>query len=199
MEIVNKLMAIRKEIEYLQKTEQGNQGAKYVNPAILLQKIRTQMDKQGLLLVPKLEETSVEQIPMPTKTNPANQGFMVKSVASYTWMSGDESLSIPWFVTGKHMTDPAMALGSALTYSERYFLLKFFQIPTAKDDPKYFAQQTKEPEAISDAQVAEVKDLISKTNSDLPAFLAWAKVTQLSEITDKDFPKIISALRSKLK
>ena len=39
---------------------------------------------------------------------------------------------------------PAMAGGAALTYFERYFLLKFFQIPTAKDDPEFFKNKTKE-------------------------------------------------------
>lgn len=148
MNLFQKLLEIRKSVEYIQKTERGNQGAMYVDPAVLSKKIRDKMNEHGLILTPALTNSTVEQIPMPTKNNSNAQGFLFKSTATYTFIDVEsgEKLEIPWFVTGKHGQDPAMAGGGALTYFERYFLLKVFQIPTAKDDPEFFQQKTREPE-----------------------------------------------------
>ena len=161
MKLLQKLLSIRKSVEYIQKTEKGNQGAMYVDPAVLLKKIRDKMDESGVLLVPSLVNAELEQIPMPTKNNDKAIGFLFKSGMSYTWYDcdSDETLPVPWVCTGKHGQDPAMAQGGALTYSERYFLLKFFQIPTAKDDPEYFKDKTKVAEpprkiTIGEANVA---------------------------------------------
>jgi len=148
MGIYEKLLEVRKSVDYLQKTETGNQGAKYVDPAVLVKKIRDKMNDAGLILTPSLEGSTVEQIPMPTKSNSEAMGFLFKSPATYTFVDVEsgEKLDIPWFITGKHGQDPAMAGGAALTYFERYFLLKFFQIPTSKDDPEFFSKKTTEPE-----------------------------------------------------
>ena len=120
------------------------------------------MDDQKIVLVPKSAgEATVDQIDAPTKNNPNAKGFMLRSGFEYTWMDAesDEQLSVPWFITGKHGTDPAMAEGSALTYNERYFLLKFFQIPTAKDDPEHFESKT--GEKVTPEQVKELKAIVA--------------------------------------
>lgn len=142
-----KLVKIRSGVEYLQKTETGNSG-KYIDPAILLKKIRDLMDANGVLLCPEIIEHNMHRELAPTKNNKDQNDYMAELKMSFVWMDSesDESITIPWFATGSHMKDPAMAFGSALTYTERYFLLKFFQIPTSKDDPEYFNSKTREPE-----------------------------------------------------
>lgn len=146
--LLQKLLEIRKSIEYLQKTEKGSQGAMYVDPAVLLKKVRVQMNEYGILLVPTLTGSSITQIHAPTNNNKENKDFLFVSDMVYIWMDTDspETLEVPWFITGSHMQDPSMAEGGALTYFERYFLLKFFQIPTSKDDPEFFENKTKEKE-----------------------------------------------------
>lgn len=148
MKLSGKLLEIRKSVEYLQKTEKGNQGAMYVDPAVLIKKIRDKMNEHNILLIPSLHNSTVDSISYPTKANSNATSFLFKSEMIYTFMDTDseDKLDIPWFITGKHLQDPAMAGGAALTYFERYFLLKFFQIPTSKDDPEYFKDKTKEIE-----------------------------------------------------
>jgi len=183
MSIYDKLLNVRKATGYLQKTENGNQGAKYVDPAVLVEKIRNHMNDQGLLLFPALSDSTIDQIPMPTKNNPNAMGFLFKSTVAYTFVDAEsgEKLEVPWFMTGKHAQDPSMAGGGALTYFERYFLLKFFQIPTSKDDPEYFANKTREPEppkkiTIGEANinwmVAFCKKNKINTHDDKKAFMA---------------------------
>ena len=151
MNIYQKLLKIRKEIEYIQKTEKGNQGAMYVDPAILLKTIRDKMNELNLLLIPHISQADsrISCIDFPTNNNPTAKNFIFESGMAYEWIDADkpeDKIKVDWFLTGKHMQDPAMAYGSALTYTERYFLLKFFQIPTAKDDPEFFERKTKKKE-----------------------------------------------------
>jgi hypothetical protein len=194
MNLLAKLVNIRKSVEYIQKTEKGNQGAMYVDNAILVQKIRAKMDEANILLVPEMTDKVVEQVPSPTKNNPDGKGYLFTATMNYVFMDteSDDKLAVPWCATGKHATDPAMAGGAALTYFERYFLLKFFQIPTSKDDPEYFKNKT--ATAISPEQVKELASLITDTDTDKGAFLTYAKVDALESIHPLNF----GALKSKL-
>ena len=196
MNLTEKLIDIRKAVGYLQKTEKGNQGAMYVDPAVLVQKIRSKMDEVGVLLIPALKNSTVESIPSPTKSNPNAMAYLFRSEMLYTFMDAEGTkIEVPWFITGKHLQDPAMAGGAALTYYERYFLLKFFQIPTSKDDPEHF--QAKTGETISAGQVDELVTLIKKTGTDTPAFLKYAKVATLEDINPAAFKKLKSMLMTK--
>jgi hypothetical protein len=197
MKLYQKLVDIRKSVEYLQKTERGNQGAMYVDPAVLVQKIRGKMDDSGILLVPSLSDTTVDSMPDPTKNNPNATSFLFRSKMLYTFIDAEsgEKLDVPWFMTGKHLQDPAMAGGAALTYFERYFLLKFFQIPTSKDDPEHF--QAKTATAITEAQAQEISDLVKSTGTDLKAFLKYAQATSISDIHPTKFGPLKSMLLAK--
>jgi hypothetical protein len=194
MPLHSKLVEIRRSVEYLQKTERGNQGAMYVDPAVLIQRIRSKMDEHQILLVPSLLDCIIVQISDPTKNNPDAKSWLFKSPMAYTFICAEsgETLVVPWFLTGKHLQDPAMAGGAALTYYERYFLLKFFQIPTSKDDPEHFSAKT--ATAITDAQVAEINRLIADTKTELPAFLKYAGVEAIEDIP----PARVAAIKSLL-
>lgn len=198
--LFGKLLNIRKEVDYLQKTEKGNQGAMYVDPAVLLKKIRDNMDLQAVLLVPSLLNSKVESIPAPTKNNKDAMGFLFKSNMEFHWYdcATGEKITVPWFCVGKHMTDPAMAEGAALTYTERYFLLKFFQIPTTKDDPEFFEQKTHKPAPITDKQVSEITDMMNNIEDfNKDAFLKWIKKDSVELILDQEYAKVRAALVAK--
>ena len=187
--LYKKLITIRKQVEYLQKTETGNQGAKYVDPAVLLRLIRVKMDETGVLLYPSVLDPRIDQIDAPTKNNPNNRGFLSFQIVSYTWIDSEtgESLAIPWFATGTHLTDPSMAFGGSMTYSERYFVLKFFQIPTSKDDPEFFNQKTLSNERITEKQHSEILDMMASKNIIENSFIEWLndqKGTNISDMAD---------------
>lgn len=199
MNLKQKLVEIRKSVEYLQKTERGNQGAMYVDPAVILQKIRSGMDKYGVLLYPEMSEPIIEMIDAPTSKNPNNKGYLSKNNVVYVWSDSetDSEIRVPWFATGSHLQDPAMAFGGATTYSERYFLLKFFQIPTSKDDPEYFAEKTAVIEYITEEQIANIQALIEETKTDVAKFMNHYKITNLAQIPTKYYAQVVSALEAK--
>lgn len=191
--IFEKLLEIRKSIEYIQKTERGNQGAMYVNPAVFLKTVRDKMNALGVILYPSVVEGEISHIKAPTKNNKENMSFLFSASASYTFINASnpkDNLVVPWFMTGSHLQDPAMAEGGALTYSERYFLLKFFQIPTATDDPEYFESKTSEK--ITEEQVIQLTDIVeSKGYAPKPVLQKYAvtivKVGDISNLPVSKF------------
>jgi len=195
-----KLVEIRKNITYIQKTESGN-NSRYASPAVLLGKIREGMDKYGVILKLDVQHHTVEQFDNPTRNNPKNRSFLFKSTLCYTWLDADsdEKLETDWFAVASHLSDPAMSGGSALTYYERYFMLKQFQIPTDSDDPERFIKKTKEKMLINDLQYENIVDMIKEVGADESKLLNWAKVNSLNEIKEDQYPQIVRMLESKKK
>ena len=55
----------------------------------------------------------------------------------YKWINAEDPadfIDIPWLMVGQQCDDISKAVGTALTYNERYFLLKQFGLPTDEDD-----------------------------------------------------------------
>jgi len=123
LNIYQKLLEVRKSVDRLGKDGKNDFAHfKYVSSTMVLKSIREEMNNQGLILKPDI----VEYIGSST--------FYM----TYTWINVDnpeETLVNRWFARAddKRMVD--QAFGKAMTYSEKYFILKFFQIPTDEDDP----------------------------------------------------------------
>ena len=148
MKLLQKIAEIRKELDYLQKDTKGF-NYKYVAGVTILGKIHDRMNELGMLLYPEITEQSVEPISILTKTGQKTE-MLVKSLGSYVWIdieTGD-TLKVPWSFTGQQ-ADASQAFGSGLTYAERYFLMKFFNVPTDEADPDKIrsSQQQKEKES----------------------------------------------------
>ena len=196
LNLKQKLVAIRKEIGILQKTENGNQGAKYVDPAVILLKIRESMDFYNVLLTLQVTDYKNSQIPAPTSKNPNNQGYLSENTLCYTWhdADSDEVLSCNWLAVGSHMQDPSMAFGGALTYSERYFILKFFQVPTTKDDPEFLRQKAGVFNFINIGQVKQLTEMLTAIDKTEANYCKYKGVKSLQDITVNNFNACVSEL-----
>lgn len=65
--------------------------------------------------------------------------------------------------------DASQAFGSGLTYANRYFMLKFFQIATPDDDPDNW--RSKKEEAEQEAEMAIVRPIITKIDDHVKTYL----------------------------
>lgn len=171
MDIYSKLSKIRKLIEVVRKDKSGY-NYKYVPEESVLAKITYGMEKYNVSLIPRINEgsASVELVSYEnTKTTrngdvikqPVNE-YVVKADMTYTWVNNDDKnqkIVVPWFLVGSQ-TDPSQAYGSGLTYSNRYFLLKYFQVATTEDDPDNWRQKQAEAAKIEDAAIC--KDIVAK-------------------------------------
>lgn len=172
LNIYQKLIEVRKKVPYLQKTEASDQY-KYVSSSQVLSKVREEMDKQGLLLIPKVMEAKVtgDTVEKINKYNEVKHTttYFTELTMEYIWVNAEkpeETIVCPWYGQGVDIAGEK-GVGKALTYAEKYFLLKFFNIATDTDDPDSFQGKNESGPAgnqstswiITDEMINEIFDL----------------------------------------
>lgn len=132
MSIYKKLLELQRSVVGLTKDKNGN-SYQYVSGDKILSIVRPKMDELGLLLVPEVIDSNFIREDYSTKNGPKSEMFCSVKMR-FTWVDAEsgETLTSEWASSGMNAWDKG--LGSALTYGERYFLLKFFHIATDKDD-----------------------------------------------------------------
>lgn len=136
MGIYQKLLSIQSKVRGLKKDDEAGQGAsgyKYVSGSKVLDVIRPLMDKEGLLLIPQVDSIENERIDYQTR-NGGKSELLSKVMMTFTWVDVESGENLPVKFGANGMNNWDKGLGSALTYAERYFLLKFFHISTDEDD-----------------------------------------------------------------
>ena len=131
-EIYKKLLALQQAVVGLTKDKKGN-SYDYVSGDKILGIVRPVMDKLGLILIPEVVDSNFIREDYATKNGQKSEMFCSVRMR-FTWVDADSGDSLPceWASSGMNAWDKG--LGSALTYGERYFLLKFFHIATDRDD-----------------------------------------------------------------
>lgn len=135
--VYKKLLTIKKEVPYLQKDKKGFNYT-YVTPTAVCATINPLLIREGLVLITNVTDSKSYEIHSPTKNDPNNKEWKFDLEFIFTWVdveTGDR-VDIAWKASGVNGNDKG--LGSALTYAERYFLLKQFNIPNDNDDPDSF-------------------------------------------------------------
>jgi hypothetical protein len=144
MNLYQKIVEVRKIAEGFTK-DGASYGYTYVTGNQVLGKIKDKMNELNLLLFPSTKMGEHHTHAYKTAKGKDALDFVVKGEMSYTWINGDEPLErevVSWAYYGQQ-DDISKAFGSALTYSERYFLLKCLGLPTDEDDPD--AKPEKQP------------------------------------------------------
>ncbi|KNF08101.1 ERF superfamily [Gottschalkia purinilytica] len=134
--LYQKIVEIREVAGSFAKDAQGF-GYSYVSGNQVLSKIKDKMNELNLLLIPSTKVGEHHTHSYKTSKGKDSLDFVVKGEMSYTWINGDdpkEQYTVEWAYYGQQ-DDISKAYGSALTYSERYFLLKCLGLPTDEDDP----------------------------------------------------------------
>lgn len=132
MALFKKLLELQKAVVGLTKDKSGN-SYQYVSGDKILGVVRPTMDKIGLILIPEVIDSNFVREDYATKNGQKSEMFCSIKMR-FTWVDADSGETLPceWASSGMNAWDKG--LGSALTYGERYFLLKFFHIATDKDD-----------------------------------------------------------------
>ena len=150
MNIYQKLIEVRKSTPYLQKESTGAQY-KYVGSSQVLAALKSKMDELGLLLIPRVTGHKVSESTVQYYSQDAEKReteHVIKRTTTYfteldmtmTWVDAEkpeETIECTWYGQGVDIAGEK-GTGKALTYAEKYFMLKFFNVPTDKDDPDSF-------------------------------------------------------------
>lgn len=135
--IYKKLLLIQQAVKGLKKDKKSN-NYEYVTGNKLLSFIKPLMDDNGLIL--KQEVLSIDNERMDYKTGIGTQyekpksEILSKVMMRFTWVDCETGEKDENLFGANGQNDWEKGLGSALTYAERYFLLKYFHIATDEDD-----------------------------------------------------------------
>lgn len=154
--LYQRILDVKANIEGFTKDAEGYKY-NYVEGSQILHKIRKKMEDNSLLLFPSVKQASYSEIEVVVKGK-KKPNILVQMDMTYTFLNADnpeQQLVIPFFAIG-HQDDASKAYGTALTYAERYFLLKFFNIPTDEDDAD--AKQKREKHTKADSSDIELLD-----------------------------------------
>lgn len=129
-------MVLQAATRSLAPNAEGQTGAaryNYVSGAKLLGVLRPLMDKNGLLLSQEIKDITNTPISYITKSGEKTEMFTSLHI-QFTWIDADDGSTLvnDFYANGMNAWDKG--LGSALTYAERYYLMKFFHIATDEDD-----------------------------------------------------------------
>lgn len=166
MNLYEKLVEIRKEVINFSKDTEGY-GYKYVSGSQAIAKIRDKMDELGIILVPGVGDTITSTYDYINSKGKECTDHVVSGDMSYTWINAEEpseTLIVPWKLYGAQ-DDISKAFGSGLTYSERYFILKFFQAHTDDADPDNRDTSNRGTGAKKGLSEAQVKRLYAIANA----------------------------------
>mgnify|MGYP003665661547 CR=1 FL=1 len=132
MNLYQKLHERQKEVKGLSKDKKSH-NFEYVTGNKLLSFIRPLMDNHGLIL--KQEVLSIVNERMDYKTKYAEKSeILSKVMMRFTWIDVESGEKDENSFGANGQNDWEKGLGSALTYAERYFLMKYFHISTDEDD-----------------------------------------------------------------
>lgn len=157
LNLYQKLHRVQSQVIGLGKDTQGN-NFKYVSGTKVIDAIKPIMNEIGLLL--KMEVLSIDnqRNDYATKSNPNKSEILSKVMMKFTWIdieTGEKDECL-WGANGQNDWDKGV--GSAMTYAERYFLLKYFHIATDEDD----IDNPKIDELIEEIKICKTADELSK-------------------------------------
>jgi hypothetical protein len=205
--IYQKLLSIQQKVMGLGKDAKSF-GYGYVTGSKALEHIKPLMNELGLILKQEVIGFTNERQDYTTK-NGSKSEILTKVDMKFTWIDTEtgEKEVLLWHGCG--MNDWEKGLGSALTYAERYFLLKYFHISTDEDDIDNPDRKEPEPEpvpiptpispnTISEAQkkrLFAISKERGKTTEEIKEIIGKFGYNSTADIKTSDYNKIIESIK----
>ena len=173
----------------------------YVSGSQVLHKLNPELYKHGINITFKTSDAKYEAVNVVVKGKEKTE-YIVSLNVHYTITNTDrieEKIESTIFAIGQQ-DDPSKALGTALTYSERYFLMKFFGLPTDEDDAdarqkrEVYAAKAK-PEHIKDLQ-DKIKQAVEIGGDDASEqkVMQWLRISDYDTVTEAQINPMIKQL-----
>jgi hypothetical protein len=187
LNLYQKLLHIQTKINGLGKDKTTYQY-KYVTGDKVLGEIKPLMNQLGLIL--KQEVISIENTRQDYLTAKGSKSeILSKVMMQFTWIdcaTGDKDVNL-FGANGQN--DWEKGLGSALTYAERYFLLKYFHIATDEDDIDNDQRKTTAP-----VNIKPIEDRIKDTIALLSDVSSEQQMIDIYKALPADLKKVQSII-----
>lgn len=164
LNLYQKLHKIQSEIIGLGKDKKAF-GYDYVTGNKVLEYIKPLMNDLGLIL--KQEIISIENTRQDYQTkNGSKSEILSKVMMKFTWVDCETGDKDENMFGSNGQNDWDKGVGSALTYGERYFLLKYFHIATDEDDidnPERKQQEKEQEDKKAEEQKRQIERYKAET------------------------------------
>jgi ERF superfamily len=170
--------AAKAEIPAIQRNATGHNSKKYADFAAIAKVVDPIIGKRGLSYRFRTSQTD---------------RISVTCILSHKAGHSEETTLIgPADTSGNK--NAIQAIGSTLTYLQRYSLVQMLGLAAAADDD---GKQAGNGEMVTLEQVEELVALADEVGADKEAFCRYFKVDGFADIPAKDFPRAIAALNKK--
>ena len=185
LNLYQKLLVIQQRIGGLgkdkdTKSASNPNGYAYVTGAKILDHIKPIMNELGIILKQEVYSCRNERMDYSTKYGSKSE-ILTSLSMKFTWIDCETGERDENLFGSNGQNDWEKGYGSALTYAERYFLLKYFHISTDEDDIDNPDRKTsapvphKEPVQIKeDSEAKRVANMQGRSNTEFPAGLSQA-------------------------
>lgn len=226
--IYEKLLSVKKKVPYLKKDKKSFQYS-YATPSLVLGVFNPLLNEVGIILKTEVLDMTSERVLVKSKEDKAkfkpykpqtkdNQGNITDTGQKeekifidvyetlyslklrFTWIdvqTGEKDENI-FFSSG--LNGDEKGVGSALTYAERYFFLKYFNVPTDDDDPDSFQEKhltEEQKKEIEDKKLLETKE--GKTIKNCKTVDSLGEVYKsMSSENQKKYAKLVSEFKLEL-
>lgn len=196
--LISKLIELRKKVPYIKKEQKQYMKFSVISSETVLTEFNTHMNNLNIYLKTEVLNKEIERqkIGVNEKTKKDVFSYLVTLDMKYTWINGDNPKEREE-VTFSAIADDensSYAYGQALTYAEKTFFMKEFNIPADDIDPDVFQKEILKripaaPEQI-EAIYIQLQKLTELTEQPKDAFLEQAKMT--NSINPKKTPEEFS-------
>ena len=137
LNVHQRLLAVRRAVDAVHKDgDNKSQSYKFVSSGNVLGALRDAVNEAGLVLECRILNTVFHSKWAEGATSTGQKEHLTELHMEFVWVNADnpeEKVVCPWY--GQGLDTGEKGVGKALTYGEKYFMLKFFNIPTDGDDP----------------------------------------------------------------
>ena len=172
MTLNEKLLELKKSVTGLGKDEfNPHFKFNYVSSTKTLRALRDKMNELGLLLVPAVTKVN---------TQVSQNKIFTELWMDFTWVNVEDPgdyLVVHWYAQG--VDSGERGVGKAYTYGEKYFLLKFFNIPTDKDDPDAEVVEEPKKQEKKASTPRKIAALASKKGTPAEKLVKWVRDRKL--------------------
>jgi len=200
LNLYQKLHKIQSQIIGLGKDKSSN-SYKYVTGSKVLEHIKPLMNDLGLILKQEIltidNERQDYKVGINTPNEKVKSEILTKVMMRFTWIDTTSGEKDENLFGANGQNDWEKGLGSALTYAERYFLLKYFHISTDEDDidnPER-KEQEEQLQKLEEERLNQIKESLSKCTTE---DILKNEYLKLSEPDKKAFNKLVTELKTKL-
>lgn len=210
MNLMEKIGKVRASVGGVLKKSKEGYGYSYTPEEDILLAINDELEAQHLSFFPSIVPQTMTITPYSykkTKYDKVNKKYyeetcnemLAQADMVFTWVDNDnpdDKLEVPFALVGQQ-SGASQCFGSGLTYANRYFLLKFFNVATTKDDPDDL--KAKKARQVAESKNRALKEIIDQIDVLIKNKITDSNKAKVSDIcakiidkTDKDGKPVVN-------